>query len=45
MRKSNYWLRILHELYPSNSEIDRLKKGSFELKNILGSICSKVTKK
>ena len=45
MRESNYWLRILHELYPSNSEIDRLKKESFELKNILGSICSKVTKK
>ena len=45
MRESNYWLRILHELYPSNSEIDRLKKESFELRNILGSICSKVTKK
>ena len=45
MRESNYWLRILHELYPANSEINRLKKESFELKNILGSICSKVTKK
>lgn len=45
MRESNYWLRILHELYPANSETDRLKKESFELKSILGSICSKVSTK
>jgi four helix bundle protein len=45
MRESNYWLRILNELYPGNAEIDRLKKESLELKNILGSISSKVSKK
>ena len=43
MRESNYWLRILHELYPSNSEIERLTRESFELKSILGSISSKVS--
>ena len=45
IRESNYWLRILHVFYPANSEIIRLKKESHELKNILGSICTKVTKK
>lgn len=43
MRESNYWLRILHELYPDDSETIRLVKESFELKNILGSINKKVT--
>ena len=43
MRESNYWLRILHELYSDDSEIDRLVKESSELKNILGSITKKVT--
>jgi len=43
MRESNYWLRILKELYSENSEIIRLIKKSFELKNILGSITSKVS--
>ena len=43
MRESNYWLRILHELYSDDSEIDRLIKESSELKNILGSITKKVT--
>jgi four helix bundle protein len=43
MRESNYWLRILKELYPKNSEIERLVKESFELKNILGSISYKVS--
>jgi four helix bundle protein len=42
MRESNYWLRVLNELYTSNSEIIRLVKESQELKNILGSINSKV---
>ena len=42
MRESNYWLRILKELFPSNKEIARLTNESFELKNILGSICFKV---
>ncbi len=43
MRESNYWLRILKELYPENAEIIRLTKESFELKNILGSISQKVS--
>jgi len=43
MRESNYWLRILKELYSENSEIIQLTKESFELKNILGSITSKVS--
>jgi four helix bundle protein len=43
MRESNYWLRILSELYKQNSEIDRLIKESIELKNILGSISVKVS--
>jgi four helix bundle protein len=43
MRESNYWLRILHELYPANSEINRLLKERLELKNILGSINAKVS--
>lgn len=45
MRESNYWLRILNELYPTNSEVLRLKNESFELRNILGSINVKVLKK
>jgi four helix bundle protein len=45
MRESNYWLRILNELYLDNSEIVRLKKESFELRNILSSICTKVSSK
>lgn len=43
MRESNYWLRILKELYPANLEIERLVKESSELKNILGSISFKVS--
>ena len=43
MRESNYWLRILKELYPKNSEIERLLKESSELKNILGTISHKVS--
>jgi len=43
MRESNYWLRIIKELYANNSEIVRLAKESFELKNILGSITTKVS--
>ena len=45
MRESNYWLRILQELYPNNSEIIRSVKESQELKNILGSINAKVAGK
>jgi four helix bundle protein len=43
MRESNYWLRILKELYPKNDEIDRLAKESLELKNIFGAISHKVS--
>jgi four helix bundle protein len=43
MRESNYWLRILKELYPENAVIIRLTNESFELKNILGSISQKVS--
>ena len=43
MRESNYWLRILYELFSDDTEIDRLVKESSELKNILGSITKKVT--
>ena len=43
MREANYWLRILKELCPQNSEIERLVKESLELKNILGSISYKVS--
>jgi four helix bundle protein len=43
MRESNYWLRILKELYPENKEVIRLTTESSELKNILGSISFKVT--
>jgi len=43
MRESNYWLRILKELFPSEEEIYRLAKESYELKNILGSISFKVS--
>jgi len=43
MRESNYWLEILKELFPSDSEIERLTTESQELKNILGSISNKVS--
>ena len=43
MRESNYWLRILKELYVNNSEVDRLVRESLELKRILGSISHKVS--
>ena len=45
MREADYWLRILKELYPNNAEVERLVKESFELKNILGSICVKVSRR
>ena len=43
MRESNYWLKILHELYAANAEIELLLKESEELKNIFGSIAVKVS--
>jgi four helix bundle protein len=43
MRESNYWLRILANLYPSNTEITELTRESQELKKIPGSISYKVS--
>jgi len=42
MRESNYWLRLLQAVFPSNLEITRLVNESGELKLILGSIRAKV---
>ncbi len=42
MRESNYWLRILKELFPSNEDIARLTSESSELKKILAAINLKV---
>lgn len=42
MRESNYWLRMLKELYPENEKIKSLTNESNELKNILGAISHKV---
>ena len=43
MRESNFWIRICIALkFGSEVEANRLKMESTELKNILGSICSKL---
>jgi four helix bundle protein len=43
MRESNYWIRICIAMKFGNEvEANRLKAESTELKNILGSICSKL---
>jgi len=45
MRESNYWLRIIrgiNENVELNTEIETMEKESAELKNILGSIASKL---
>ena len=43
MRESNYWLRICIALkFGNQAEAERLRVESSELKNILGSICSKL---
>jgi len=43
MRESNYWLRICIALkFGNQTEATRLQSESSELKNILGSICSKL---
>lgn len=44
MRETNFWLRILKALDNQSDELDELVIESKELKNILGSICSKVSK-
>jgi four helix bundle protein len=43
MRESNYWIRLIAEVTEKNQEWLTLKKESFELMNILGSIYSKVS--
>jgi len=43
MRESNYWIRICIALkFGNEAEANKLKMESSELKNILGSICSKL---
>ncbi len=43
MRESNYWIRICIAMKFGNEvEANRLKTESTELKNIVGSICSKL---
>ena len=43
MRESNYWLKICISVkFGDRKEVKRLFKESSELKNILGSICSKL---
>lgn len=45
MRESNYWLRILHSLELGDKSLSKeLVNESEELKKILGSISSKVSK-
>jgi four helix bundle protein len=44
MRESNYWLRIIKEISDANNELNLLLEESEELKNILGSIYSKLSK-
>jgi len=45
MRESNYWLRVLNSLELGNKSLsDELVQESTELKKILGSISSKVSK-
>ena len=48
MRESNYWLRVIKGISEKNAEdkeLEYLIQESKELKNILGSIVSKVRKK
>ena len=45
MRESNYWLRITQEIKEPEDELNFLLKESVELKNILGAISSKSTKR
>lgn len=44
MRESNYWLRIISAISNESEEIKYLIRESEELKKILGSIVSKVSK-
>lgn len=44
MRESNFWLRLIKALDNNTEELTHLINESKELKDILGSICSKVSK-
>ncbi len=44
MRESNYWLRIINEIYEEDGELNYLLNESEELKKILGAIYSKSSK-
>ena len=44
MRESNYWLRIVKAISISDNKIDELIKESEDLKKILGSISSKISR-
>lgn len=44
MRESNFWLRILNAIGNNSEELNILMNESGELRKILGSICSKVSK-
>lgn len=45
MRESNYWLRLIEAVDPVDVNVKYLLDESTQLKNILGSISSKVSKK
>ncbi len=44
MRETNFWLRLLKALDNKSDDLDYLIAESKELKDILGAICSKVSK-
>jgi four helix bundle protein len=43
MRESNYWIRLIIATTEKNQDWIQLKYESVELKNILGSICTKTS--
>ena len=45
MRESNYWIRLIIATTEKNQEWIKLKQESFELMNILGSICAKTSQR
>lgn len=45
IRETNYWLRIIKEIKENDPDLEILLRESNELKNILGSINSKSTKR
>jgi len=48
MRESNYWLKVINGILENkslNPECTKLINESYELKNILGAICTKTQRK